>query len=192
MRGEFDVIGKVFTLQEGAVTFTGGTDIDPEIDLTAVYESSDLTAIVHIQGTASNPQLSLSSIPELPQDEILSRVLFDKPAGQLSALEAAQLAESLATLTGVGGGGPGILDFARRTLGVDVLRVGSGGADGTEPTLDVGKYLTDDVYLGVEQGTKPGSTAATVEIELTPNITLETEVGLDASSEVGITWEWDY
>src|SRR3546814_10753554 len=76
-------------------------------------------------------------------------------------------------LTGQGGGAD-VLGFARRTLGVDVLRVET--AEDNSPALEVGKYLTDEVYVGVKQGADPQSTAAGVEVELTPNITLESEM----------------
>ena len=51
-------------------------------------------------GSPVKPEFTLESTPSLPQDEILARVIFGKSASQLSALEAAQLAASLAQLAG--------------------------------------------------------------------------------------------
>jgi len=116
-------------------------------------------------------------------------VLFNKSAAQLTAAEAAQLAIALRELTG-SGGGVDILGFARRTLGVDVLRIETAESGGA--AVEAGKYLTDDVYLGVKQGADPQSTAAGVEVELTPNITVESEVTGSGASKSGVRFQWDY
>src|SRR3546814_3204987 len=90
---------------------------------------------------------------------------------------------ALRDLTGQGGGAD-VLGFARRTLGVDVLRVET--AEDNSPALEVGKYLTDEVYVGVKQGADPQSTAAGVEVELTPNITLESEMTGRGANKSGV------
>ena len=144
-----------------------------------------------ISGTASNPKISFTSPDGLPQDEVLSHVLFGKSSGKLSALEAVQLAETIATLSGKLGGGGGITGFARETLGVDVISASTNEETGAAE-VSVGKYVTDNVYVGVDQGAGSGSTRAKVQIELTPNISVESEVGQSTDSSVGIFWKWDY
>jgi len=44
----------------------------------------------------------------------------------------------------------------------------------------------------VSQGAGSGSSAATVEIEVTPNIKLESEFGANAAGKAGVNLEWDY
>jgi translocation and assembly module TamB len=154
-----------------------------------------------VRGRASRPEIALSSQPTLPQDEILARILFGKSASNLSSLEAAQLAVAAAELS-AGGGGPGLLDRLRSFVGVDVLRVGSAetagtGADGdaeggTTPTVEAGKYVTDDVFVGVEQGATADSSKVTVEVEVTDNIAVESDVGATGSGNLGIKFQWDY
>src|SRR3546814_1872344 len=151
--------------------------------------SSDVCSSDLLSGPLSQPKLDLSSVPPVPRDEIVSRVLFNKSPAQLSAAEAAQLAMALRALTGQGGGAD-VLGFARRTLGVDVLRVET--AEDNSPALEVGKYLTDEVYVGVKQGADPQSTAAGVEVELTPNITLESEMTGRGANKSGVRFQWDY
>ncbi len=192
VRGEFTFAGKIFKLGEGSVRFDGTEEIDPVLNLSAKYSVSDFTATVGISGRASQPAITLTSDPSLPESEIVSQILFGKTTGQLSALEAAQLAEAVASLSGRGGGGQGILDFARTTLGVDVLRVSGGAEEGEGPTVTVGKYVTEKVYVGVSQGTQPGTGFTTVEVEVSPNISVESNVGQDGRSDVGVKWKWDY
>ena len=170
--------------------FDGEGEIDPLIDVLAVNRSSDLTVTIRISGPASNPVLEISSVPELPQDEIVSRVLFRKSTSQLSAVEAVQLAAAVATLSG---GAGGIFDATRNTLGIDVLRVETTGSGETEtPALSAGKYVTDDIFLDVTQGTAQDSGSVGVEVELTPNISLESGVGQTGENNVGVKFKWDY
>ena len=83
-------------------------------------------------------------------------------------------------------------DFARDLIGVDVLDVGTtdGPAGGAE--VSAGKYITDEVFVGVKQGTTPGSSAVEVEVELTPNISLNGDVGSAGQSDIGVQFKWDY
>jgi translocation and assembly module TamB len=189
VRGQLSVVGKPFILKEGKVTLPQGADTEPALNVTAVHEGRDLTVTARLSGPLSRPELELTSVPEVPRDEIVSRVLFNKSAASLSAAEAAQLAIALRDLTGKGGGAD-ILGFARRTLGVDVLRIET--AEGEAPALEAGKYLTDEVYVGVKQGAGAQSTAAGVEVELTPNITIESEVTGKGANKSGVRFQWDY
>ena len=190
VRGRFDLAGKIFKLGDGRVTFSGGNKVDPVLDIPADYTASDITATVRITGTASKPKIALTSTPSLPQDEILSRVLFNKGVGRLTAAEAAQLGAAVASLTGLDGGGLGVLDRVRQAIGVDALRVGKD--DNGKASVGVGKYVTDDVYVGVDKGTSQKSGNVTVEVTVVPNVTVKSDVGADARSRVGVNWKLDY
>ena len=191
VRGQLSLLTKTFRLTGGTIQFPPSLDAAPQLDITASHKSGDVTAIAKISGPATNPTLALSSTPELPQDEIVSRVLFGKDRGQLSPIEAAQLAAAVAELAGKGG--PGMLDFARNLMGVDVLRV-DGPADGGSggPSVEAGKYATEGVYVGVKKGVTDQSGAVAVEIEVTPNISVESETGVTGESDIGVKFKWNY
>jgi translocation and assembly module TamB len=159
------------------------------IDAASPHEklSRDRDREVETDGRASDPEILLESQPPLPRDEILSRVLFGKSKGRLTALEAAQLAASAAELSG-GGGGLDVLGTIRRFVGADVLQVDA-GENGAQ--VKAGKYIADGVYVGAKQGASPGSTSVEVEVEVTPNISVNTETG-QADSNVGVQFKWDY
>ncbi len=190
VRGTFDFFGKRFRLGAGQIALGSNGDDDPVLNLTASHSSDDLVTTVTVTGAASRPEIAFSSQPPLPQEEILSRLLFDRSSAQLDPLQAVQLAQAAATLSGYGGGG-GLLDLARSTLGVDVLAFAP-GAEGELGRLEAGKYLTDRVYLGVEQGAVANSTEATVEVEVTPNVSVRTGVGADQSGKAKVQFKWDY
>jgi len=190
LRGQMSIIGKTFMIESGSVSFTGESEIDPILDIEAKNESGELTVIAKVTGPASQPTFALSSIPSLPQDEIVAQMLFGKNTSQLSSIEAIQLAQAVAELSGKGGSGGGVLDFTRNLLGLDVLRVESDAAGG--PAVGAGKYVTDDVYVGVKQGTTAGSGTVGVEVELTPHISLKSDVGQTGESDIGVNFKWDY
>ena len=124
---------------------------------------------------------------------MLSRILFGSPRAQLSPLQALKLAQSTAVLSGRLGSG-GITDTVREALGVDTLNIDAGD-DGTSSrgaSLSVGKYVAPGVFLKLQQGLSGASSKAVVEVELTDNITAETDVGADSQSRVGVNWKLDY
>ncbi len=192
VRGHLSVLTKAFRLTGGSVRFPGGAAVAPELDVQAEHKAKDLIVTARARGPATNPSISLSSVPSLPQDEIVSRILFDRSTTQLGALEAAQLAAAVAELTGAGGGLKA-LDFARSLLGVDVLRIETAGpGEVGGPEVEAGKYLRDNVYVGVKKGVTDDAGAVGVEIELTPNISVESETGTTGESDLGIKFKWDY
>jgi len=182
--GRVDVIGKRFEIDRGRLVFSGGQPPDPSIDVRAVTETDDLKAAIVVAGTASQPDIALSSEPPLAEDEILARVLFGASGSELSTAQVLQLADAAATLSGKGGG-LGLVDRVRRGLGVDVLDV--------EPTgqVSVGKYIADDVFLRYRQGLA-GSGNVVVEYEITPSISVESDMGSEGESRFGVNWEFDY
>lgn len=190
LRGNFVVVGKNFVLEEGSITLPPGTrDLDPEIDLRAVYSGTGFQAIVGVGGTASDPQISLSSTPELPEDEVLSRILFDKTSANLTPLEAVELADAAASLAT---GGPGVTGLLRRALGVDVLAFQPGATDDDLGTVQIGTYVRQGVFVGVHQGARAGSTGVTIEVDITDQIKAHSDVDADGRSRAGVRWQMDY
>lgn len=217
IRGVFGLIGKEFTLTKGVVLFSGATPPDPLLDIVVSYNTADITAMATVSGTATSPSLTLSSQPPLPEDEIVAQVLFGKSSSSLSRVEAIQLAAEVGMLAGFGNDGPNLFNEARDAFGLDVLRFGSiqqgktqqrsrpspflqpgaggnGQADDEEnavPALEVGKYVMDNVYVGLEQGMNGDTGGVRVEIDLTPHFSIEGS-STPQGSEIGASWKLDY
>jgi translocation and assembly module TamB len=134
--------------------------------------------------------MKLSSDPPLPSDEILSRLLFGRSASDITPLQALQLADSINTLAR--GGGLDLLSRTRQLLGLDQLTLKETGKTQDKTALSAGKYLSEDVYLEVQQGISPETGKASLKWEITPNVSVQTEVGVNAEAGVGIDWRWDY
>jgi len=194
VRGSFDLLGRSFRLDpDGAVDFTGNTPVNPSLDVGAEAATKDVTAKIHVGGTARQPEFDIESEPPLPKDEILARVLFGSDAGKLSAFQQLQLAQVAASGLGIGdGGGFNPLGSIRSALGLDVLALGGGESDASgSPTLSLGKYVGEDTFVRVEQGVT-GLGKVTVEENVGHGFSLSTSLGQQAGEGLGVTWHLDY
>lgn len=193
VRGHLTFLGKGFDLTQGTIRFDGGARINPQVNVVAEHRSADIVAQAVVTGTVINPTLTLTSQPELPRDEILSRVLFGRSASQITAAQGLQLAQAAAALAS---GQLGLMERLRESVGLDQLNVSSevdpATGQPTSPSVTAGKYIGNGVFVGVEQGATSDSTRTKVEIEIAPNVTIQSEVGIDSSAGVGLNWRWDY
>ncbi|WP_455171476.1 translocation/assembly module TamB domain-containing protein [Azospirillum largimobile] len=189
LKGSLNLLARNFEFKRGIFDFDGG--LDPRLDLLAEATANGITAQVVVSGTPRQPKIELTSPQGLPQDEVLAGVLFGKSVGDLSAAEAVQLAQSAAALAGVGGGGGGILDRVRRGLGVDRLDF-TQGENGKGGAVQAGRYVSDRVYVGVEQGIGANQSRAKVEIDITKSLKGTASVGANSDTQFGLTYERDY
>ena len=81
-----------------------------------------LDASILVSGTGLKPEIRFASVPQLPQDELLSRLLFGTSITNLSAPEALQLASAVAALRS-GSGNLDPINAVRRAVGLDRLRI---------------------------------------------------------------------
>ncbi|WP_293700591.1 MULTISPECIES: translocation/assembly module TamB domain-containing protein [unclassified Sphingopyxis] len=191
VRGTLGFAGRSFELQEGRVTFPTGDAYDPAIRLLASDTIETVTVNVAVSGRASNPQIAFSSVPGLPQDEIVSRILFGDSITTLSPLQAVQLASSLNTLSS-GGGGLSPLGALQSATGIDRLRVlGPDDTVGRGTALAAGQYITKDIYLEVITDAR-GYTATQLEISLTRALSLLSQAGGSGQSNLSIRYRKDY
>jgi autotransporter translocation and assembly factor TamB len=111
-------------------------------------------------------------------------MLFGSGTSELTAFEAAELANAVGSLAG----GTDILTPLRETLGIDRLRLGSTEAGGA--LVSGGRYLARDVYLELASGA--GLAEASIEWEIRPRLELATRFGLGTDSTVTLRWRKDY
>ncbi len=188
LRGEWRFGARTLTIARGAIEFDGG--LDPRIDIAAEQEADGFTGRLTIAGRPDDLRISASSDPPLPEDEAFARILFGRSVGSLSALEGLELANSIAALSGGSDLRFGVLDELRGRFGLDVLSVEGLGTD-EGASVRAGRYLSDGVYFELRQRAG-GGTRARVEIEVTDEISVETEVGPDAGTSAGVRYKLDY
>lgn len=185
-RGRLSVASQRLDFSRGRLTFAGG--VIPELDFVAETRASDVTAKILVTGPADQPAFAFTSQPELPQDEVLSRLLFARASGSLSPFQALQLAQTAAQFAGVGGDDS--FEKLRKSLGVDNLDIQMGASGG--PTVGVSRYIGDNVSVGVKAGAKPEDSGVSIGIDVTKRLRIQAETGADGSAAVGVGAEWEY
>jgi len=182
VRGTLSLSGQPFDISDGRVDFDGLPQ-NARINLTAERDTADLTAKIQLTGTADDPDITLTSDPALPQDEILPQVLFGHSVADLSALEAAQLAASLAQLSGQASFD--LVDAARAAAGLDRFNVQQDSNGGL--LVAGGVYLTRNVYVEIGR-TGLGQASTRVEWTLRPKLVLITSFLQNGDQRVSVRW----
>lgn len=190
VRGNYTFAGRSFDLDSGTITFDGGPVADPEINLTASADLQDIKGIIKVTGSAQRPDIAFTSTPALPQDEILSRMLFGESVANISATEALQLASAV---NGLNGGTDFLnpLGALQSATGIDRLRiVGADTTTGRGTSLAAGKYLTNNVYVEIVTDTK-GFMATQLEIALSRSLSILSQTG-NAGTAAKVRYSKDY
>ncbi|MFZ4699263.1 MAG: translocation/assembly module TamB domain-containing protein [Candidatus Methylumidiphilus sp.] len=196
-RGQFELAGQSLTFSKGEVGFNGGSLADPSLNFVANTTSGNVTATLTISGMVSDPKIKLSSVPELPQDEVLARLLFGRGTASLGPLEMVQIAAAVGSLTGVTSAIGDPLETVRKGLGLDRLSIG-----GANPSLEAGRYVAPGVYVGAKQGVTGTGTQATVQIDVIKGLKVEGTAGTGApasgaagaagTNSVGVIYQHEY
>ncbi|MEJ8562047.1 translocation/assembly module TamB domain-containing protein [Yoonia sp. GPGPB17] len=185
IRGRIDILQQRFALDEGTATLQG--DFDPFIRLVATTETDTGTVIsIIVEGPAGEPEVTFTSIPELPQDEVLSQLIFGRDLQSISPLQAVQLASAISTLAGRGGG---TLNNFRESIGLDDFDVTTD--DEGNAAVRAGAYLSENVYTDVTV-TSEGDTEINLNLDITNEITAKGSVDQDGETGIGLFFERDY
>ncbi len=191
MRGDYQFAGRLFELEEGHITFTGSVPADPILDITAVSDVSGLDATISIAGTGQKPEITFSSVPALPEDELLSRILFGESVTDISVAEAAQLGVALASLRS-GGGGLDPINALREAAGLDRLRILSPDElTGRKTAIAAGKYITRRLYVEVVTDGQ-GYSATQLEFAITRWLSILGSVSMIGRHSINLKAEKDY
>ncbi|MBV6632129.1 MAG: translocation/assembly module TamB domain-containing protein [Alphaproteobacteria bacterium] len=186
LQGRLDVAGQNWSFDEGGLSLNADGS-PPELDVVASRPAGEITAKITVSGSVAQPSIELTSEPVLPQGEIASRILFGTDSANLSAVQAVQATELIASLRG--NSGQGVLGTTRDLLGIDELSV-----DQTENGASVraGRYISDGVFVGVNQGVGDATSEVEVEVDITDTIKFEGKTGNRNNNSVGVSIEWDY
>ncbi|MEN2789233.1 translocation/assembly module TamB domain-containing protein [Sphingomonas oligophenolica] len=166
IKGNYEFAGREFQLERGIILFSGDVPANPSLDIAANADSTGLNATIRVTGPALKPEITFSSVPALPQDELLSRLLFGTSITNLSAPEALQLASAVAALQN-GKGGLDPINAIRRVAGLDRLRVLPPDAQtGAGTAVAAGKYITRRLFAEIITDGQ-GYSATQVEFQVT-------------------------
>jgi translocation and assembly module TamB len=191
VQGNYDFAGRIFRIDRGVIRFRGESPPDPLLDIHAEAAVQGLDASVNVRGTGMRPEITFASTPPMPQDELLSRILFGTSITNLSAPEALQLASAVAALQS-GNGSLDPINALRRAIGLDRLRVVPADvATGQKTALGAGKYITRRLYVEVITD-GAGYSATQVEYQMTRWLSLLSTVSTIGRSSASVRVSKDY
>ncbi len=172
------------------MAFTGTSPIDPSLDIVARYTLPQYQVDVAIGGTVRTPTLTLRSDPQLAQVDILSLLLFGKPADRLDDGEKRSL-QSQAVQTAAGYVASELRQAVAEWLSVDNLAFDVGESLG-ESRIGVEKYVSEDMFVSFSrQLGKPGWELS-IEYQLAPNWQLETSTTSQGNNAIDLFWQERY
>ncbi|MEI4232238.1 translocation/assembly module TamB domain-containing protein [Roseovarius sp. D22-M7] len=185
IRGRFDILGKRLSLTEGRVTMRGS--FDPFLRFAAETQSADTTIRIIVEGLASDPEIIFESTPELPQEEVVSRLIFGRGLDSISPLQAAQMASAVSTLTGRSDND--LMGRLRSAVGLADLDVTQTEEGDTE--VSAGAYLSDDIYTEVTADSA-GRQQINLNYDVTRSVTVRGSTSNEGDTGVGVFFERDY
>jgi translocation and assembly module TamB len=195
IRGGYQFSGRRFNLDRGMIRFTGEAPPDPVLDITALADVQGFNATIHVTGTGLRPDINFQSVPALPEDELLSRLLFGTSITNLSAPEALQLAAAVASLRTNGGGGGLNLDpinAVRKAVRLDRLRIlPADVTTGQKTSVAAGKNIGRRTYVElVTDGA--GYSATTIEYRITRWLSVLSSISTIGRQSANVRVSRDY
>jgi translocation and assembly module TamB len=191
IRGDYEFAGRQFELARGVIRFDGQVPANPALDIEANADSTGLSASIRVTGYALKPEIGFTSTPALPEDELLSRLLFGTSITNLSAPEALQLAAAVAALQG-GGSGLNPINAVRRAAGLDRLRIlPADPQTGQGTSIAAGKYVTRRLYAEIVTDGQ-GYSATQVEFQVTRWLSLLSSISTLGRQSANVRVSKDY
>lgn len=207
IRGDYQFMGKLFKVESGTVSFRGKKIINPFLDLRAIYEVSSVEVYINITGTAEKPGIQLSSDPPLDENEIVSYLVFGTSSDKLGTDERIEFQEKAGEVLGTMALGE-LREAFGEEFAIDVMTIKGGQTGFRDTHFEVGKYLTEDLYVGYERLSyerffyeryffSPGISSSTVtanraviEYRVFDFMTLESEIGDEAGADVFFNFDY--
>jgi translocation and assembly module TamB len=191
IRGDYEFAGREFELERGIILFNGEVPANPSLDIAANADSTGLRATIRVTGNALKPEINFSSVPALPEDELLSRLLFGTSITNLSAPEALQLAAAVAALQD-GKGGLNPINAVRRAAGLDRLRIlPADPQTGQGTSVAAGKYITRRLFAEIITDGQ-GYSATQVEFQVTRWLSLLSSISTIGRQSANVRVSKDY
>ncbi|MEQ9617622.1 MAG: translocation/assembly module TamB domain-containing protein [Deltaproteobacteria bacterium] len=207
IRGDYQFMGRIFNIESGTVSFRGKKIINPFLDLRALYEVSSVQVYINITGTAEKPRIHLLSDPPLDENEIVSYLVFGTSSDKLGTDERIEFQEKAGEVLGAMAVGE-LRQMFGDDFAIDVMTIKGGQTGFRDTHLEIGKYLTEDLYVGYERMSyerffyeryffSPGLPSSTVtanraviEYRVTDFMTVESEIGEESGADLFFNFDY--
>jgi translocation and assembly module TamB len=188
-QGHYAAYGIKLPITRGRAAFGGGALQDPTLDVLAERTVGEVKAGVQVTGTPRKPVVKLVSEPTLPDTEILSYIVLGRPLGTSGGEQDSLMLAAGALLSQ--GESAALQEKLKRSFGLDVLEVQSGGSEGVQGSMvAVGKYLTPELYLSFGQSLFTRESLAKLRYQLSKRWELESQIGTVSGADLSYRIEF--
>lgn len=159
IRGQYEIFGKTFVVDDGTITFQGGKEFNPRLNLVANYnvrnqDRSDNELTLNVTGDLKEPKINFMMAGEtLNEGDALSYILFGTNMDALVSGQEAAIATSagsIATGTAASVLSSELTKLLGKTFNVDYIEMRAGSSF-ENATFVVGKYLTNKLFVSYER-----------------------------------------
>jgi autotransporter translocation and assembly factor TamB len=151
VRGSYTFQGRRFEIQrDGRIRFIGTDEIDPMLDLEARRLISGVDAIIRVQGTMKQPELSFRSNPPLEEADVLSLIVFNQPINELGEGQQASLAQRAGDLAS-GYLASGLARSIGNALNLNEFELKAVGENGLGPSVTIGQQVGKNLFFRLRQ-----------------------------------------
>lgn len=197
-KGKLSFFGKSLKVTEAKLMFDREHRNNPNVWLVGKRAVDDVTVCLQVSGYSPSPRISFVSDPALPENEVLSRLLFGKELSKISAGQSVQLASVGASLNNKKG--LNFLENLRSSFGFDTFELkenemkaqAAESGQTASQALSVGKEF-ENMRISIDQSIGSAGSKATVSTGLGKNVYLDLEVGeKNTGSAAGLSWAFRY
>jgi translocation and assembly module TamB len=197
VNGDYNFNGKLFTLNPGSIHFGGSLDKKTTLYIVASQEIDRIRAEIILKGPINKPVISFRSNPPLSQREVLSYILFNRGISDITADQGEQLSQSFIALntSDQTNAGDDFLSRMRNKIGLDRLDFSTGSQENQNFSLQLGKNITENIFISLNQSLVSAVPFLSVEIKLNKHLRLQADggnVGDDNQFRTSLKWKKDY
>lgn len=146
--GRYEAYGQQLSITTGRLLFAGGAVTEPGLDIKAERKPDpDVKVGVVVRGSLLAPDFKVYSDPAMSQSAQLSWLVLGRPPQSDTSDSESSALQSAALMLGLNQG-ESLGKRVGAQLGLDEVTVSKeAGADTTQSSLLVGKYLTPDLFV---------------------------------------------
>ncbi len=178
--GRYAAYGQELSIDEGRIIYNKVSLNNPTLSLTTTRIVDDITVGLRVRGYLSSLDITLFSSSNLPQEEILSYIVFGRPLNSLTSGEGQDLIGA-ATALGIRKSGF-LTDKLATMFGLDQLALS--GSTTQNASIVVGKYINPKLYLSYGLGIIDKISTAKLNYKLSNKFSLEAERSLETGVDI--------
>ncbi len=190
--GIIDVAGKKFTLKNGKILCSKDTKGSINMDIVAVKKIEKRKVGARFVQNANGSDVFFFSKPHASKNDVLSYMLFEKPASEISTGETLTLITAIGKISGTGG--LNVIDNIKTVFGIDSIEIkkhNNTNTDDTYNAISIGKKI-GKLKVSVEQGGNKDTTSVFVEAEVAKNTKISVDMKGANNFGGGIFWNKRY